>query len=133
MQFRVYPVAATIAVPASAVVSRLMSTRNRSHPGHWFVREWIFRDSKGSDPFYRWLQMKQTFIRSGRKTAFSETTNEEKSNLLKTRLYGSLLNCTGTAGGWALPYTSRISAVRVGASDFRYSQSDHGSAPIKIA
>lgn len=95
--------------------------------------EWIFRDSKGSDPFYRWLQMKQTFIRSGRKTAFSETTNEEKSNLLKTRLYGSLLNCTGTAGGWALPYTSRISAVRVGASDFRYSQSDHGSAPIKIA
>jgi len=40
-----------------------------------------------------------------------------------------LVNYGGAAGGWALPYTSRISVVRVGAGDFRHSQSDHGYQP----
>jgi hypothetical protein len=31
--------------------------------------------------------------------------------------------------GWALPYTSRISVVRVGDGVFRYGQSDHGYQP----
>ena len=58
----------------------------------------------------------------------------ERCELADNPTLQELVNCGGAAGGWALPYTSRISVVRVGAGGSWYSQSDHGyQPPIVVA
>jgi hypothetical protein len=42
---------------------------------------WIFQDSEGGEPFYRWPQLKQTLIRSARKTGRSQPVDATPSDM----------------------------------------------------